>query len=244
MSTPRLYIPNPLAIGDTFTLPSSQTHHLLHVLRVKPGTSLIFFNGDGCEYEAEFKIFQKQEATVTLLKSRESKTVESRLSIHLGQAMSASDRMDFSVQKAVELGVSTITPIRSSFCQVKLPKERQEKKIAHWQAIAIHAAEQCGRVRVPSIHPPHSFMEWVALPHKGEKLIAHHKGTYPLPKPQHTPESCVIVIGPEGGFSEFEIALSKTNGFQVISLGPRILRTETATVVSLTLLQTLWGDIQ
>lgn len=238
--THRCYYSGP--IHSSVTLSPDKSHHLLHVLRLKKNEPLILFNGDGHEYTAQLTNIEKKLAILSITEAK-SVSTESAFKIHLGQAVSAPERMDFSIQKAVELGVDKITPIWSQFCQIKFSPERLQKKITHWQNIAVSAAEQCGRTSVPEILQPQNFVEWSTKRPEALKLIAHHKVQYPIPSPKTAPISGAVLIGPEGGFTDQEVELAKQQDFEVLTLGPRVLRTETAPIVALTLLQYLWGDI-
>ncbi|TVP93679.1 MAG: 16S rRNA (uracil(1498)-N(3))-methyltransferase, partial [Pseudomonadaceae bacterium] len=166
---------------------------------------------------------------------------ESPLQVHLGQAMSRGERMDWAIQKAVELGVNAITPLFTERCEVKLQGERADKRQAHWQQVAISACEQCGRSQVPVVHPPQALADWLAQLDCELKLVLHHRTEQPLASLQK-PASLGLLIGPEGGLSSEEIQRTEASGFQAVRLGPRVLRTETAPIVALSLAQQLWGD--
>ena len=166
--------------------------------------------------------------------------VESPLAIHLGQGLSRGERMDWAIQKATELGVSEITPIMSERCEVRLKDERAEKRLSHWRQVAISACEQCGRSRVPVIHPPVLLSDWIKTTEADLKLVLH-----PVSEPlaSHAkPGRLAFLIGPEGGLTDNEIEQAQASGFQPARLGPRVLRTETAPVVALAVAQQLWGD--
>jgi 16S rRNA (uracil1498-N3)-methyltransferase len=165
---------------------------------------------------------------------------ESPLRIHLGQGLSRGERMDWAIQKATELGVAHITPIVSERCEVRLKDERADKRLAHWQQIAISACEQCGRSVLPAIHPPMLLGDWLARTEAELKLVLH-----PVAEPlaSHVrPATLAFLIGPEGGLSEAEVAEAQRAGYQAARLGPRVLRTETAPVAALSVAQQLWGD--
>ncbi|EKD77804.1 MAG: hypothetical protein ACD_42C00171G0004 [uncultured bacterium] len=224
-------------------LDAGASHHLLQVLRKKVGERFIIFNGQGGEFDATLISSNKKTACVAIGEFHERNT-ESPLKIHLGQGISRGERMDYAIQKSVELGVAEITPLFTEFCQVQLSENRIEKRVAHWQAIAISAAEQSGRCVVPVVHTPISFLEWIQKNNSTLKLICCPRQTETLTSENNsTPKNIAIVIGAEGGFSDREIALALQEKFSTFSLGPRILRTETATVVALTLLQEKWGDL-
>ncbi len=166
----------------------------------------------------------------------------SSLHTHLGQVMSRGERMDYAIQKATELGVNEITPLFSRRCEVKLDATRQAKRLAHWQQIAISACEQSGRIDIPHIYPPALLNDWLERTHAQSKLVLHPHQTQPLAS-QQTPVSCALLIGPEGGFTDQEVEQAQAQGYTGLNLGPRILRTETAPLAALTLLQYIWGDL-
>src|SRR3990167_36073 len=240
----RIYHQNNLSSGLTVMLDLNASHHLLQVLRKKTGERFIIFNGKGGEFDAVLVSANKKTACVEIGNFHERET-ESKLKIHLGQAISRSERMDYAIQKAVELGVSEITPLITEYCQVQLSKERFEKRVAHWCAIAISAAEQSGRCVVPTVNQPISFEQWIKINnavkiiccprHETEQKCAQ-KGVCDL-------QNVILTIGDEGGFSDREINLARQENFITMSLGSRILRPETATVVALTILQERYGDL-
>ena len=167
---------------------------------------------------------------------------ESGLTIELGQVMSRGERMDYAVQKATELGVTRIVPLFSERCEVKLSSERQDKRQQHWQQVAISACEQSGRSRVPEIAQPQPLSQWLTQCHSALKLVLHPDAAMPLAQRQ-APASVALLIGPEGGLGDQEIAQARAAGFDSLQLGPRVLRTETAPVAALAVLQYLWGDL-
>jgi 16S rRNA (uracil1498-N3)-methyltransferase len=237
----RIYYPGELSSGLTVMLDANASHHLLQVLRKKAGERFVLFNGKGGEFDALLTSANKKTACVEVGQWHE-RLVESKLSIHLGQAISRGERMDYAIQKSVELGVTEITPLMTEFCQVQLSENRVEKRVAHWQSIAISAAEQSGRCAVPIVHSPLPFMEWIQKDN-ALKLICcprHSKNEF---SQLGSEENISIAIGAEGGFSDTEIQSAFSHQFKTMPLGPRILRTETATVVALTLLQQKYGDL-
>ena len=239
----RIYHNGDLSSGLTVMLDQSASHHLLQVLRKKAGERFVMFNGQGGEFDAALTSANKKTACVEIGQWHERK-VESELSIHLGQAISRGERMDYAIQKSVELGVTEITPLLTEFCQVQLSENRIDKRVAHWQAIAISAAEQSGRCAVPIVHPPILFSEWI-LQKNHIKIICCPRQ---VKSPDHfellsQSKNISLTIGAEGGFSDREINDALQAQFITMSLGPRILRTETATVVALTLLQERLGDL-
>lgn len=237
---PRIFCPGTIQVAKTFALPKEASHHLLTVLRMKIGEEVVVFTGDGGEFECRIEGAQKHSAVLSVLEWKDLNR-ESPLSIILAQGISRGERMDYCIQKATELGVTEIQPMYTEFCSVKLANDRIEKKVAHWQAIANSAAEQSGRTKVPAIKNPLSFEEilkssrtlLIADPEKGEPIKSLNISTIPL----------TILIGPEGGFSQKELELAIAAGSRRIRLGPRILRTETAGLVALALLQNYFGDL-
>lgn len=242
MRVPRIYEPQPLAVGATIELSADAAGHVGRVLRLGPGDGVILFNGDDHQYPATISSATKKHVSVTV-EQQQSNSSESPLDIHLGQVISRGDRMDFVIQKSVELGVNTITPLFSERCGVKLSGERLEKKRLQWQKIAISACEQCGRNTVPTIAEPLPITQWLEQQDDALKLTLHPRAKYSintLPTPQ---QGVRLLIGPEGGFTDQEVHLSETAGFVETLLGPRILRTETAALTAITALQCRFGDL-
>ena len=226
----------------TVILEHAPSHHLQKVLRVKSGDTIKLFNGDGFDYLAEIEAFEKNSVVVRV-KSVVSNDKESVINIHLGQGVSKGDRMDFVIQKAVELGVTEITPLITERCNVRLDKQRAEKRLQHWQKVAISAAEQSGRSVVPTIHPQMKSTEWLGL-HEGFNILCDPKSEKKLSElPRPGKSKINVLIGPEGGLTDDEINFAHSQGFQGVKMGPRILRTETAALSILTLLQGYYGDL-
>lgn len=221
-------------------LPPEASHYIGKVLRAKPGQALSLFNGDGQEYTAQVTDVGKKTIHVTVSDSQTGQPA-SPLNTHLGQVMSRGDRMDYAVQKATEMGVTEITPLFSERCEVKLDPKRLDKRLAHWRQIAISACEQSGRCDTPVIHEPQQLSTWLAEVEADCKLTLHPHNSVAL-QDIPTPTSCALLIGPEGGLTEDEVEAARQQDFNAICLGPRILRTETAPIASLALLQHLWGD--
>ncbi len=191
---------------------------------------------------AKLNLAEKRRATV-LLGEKCASERESPLAIHLGLGISKGERMDFAIQKAVELGVTQITPLFSQHCVVKLDEKRINNRLRHWQAIIISACEQCGRNRLAQLYTPQDFTHWIDMDSPGTDLILAPQAHQVLAQIQPAPQKLRLVIGPEGGFSDNEITAATSGSFTAIALGPRILRTETAVVAGLSALQTLWGDL-
>ena len=239
MRLSRFFIDAPLALGQ-HQLPEAQAHYIGRVLRHALGDAVQLFDGSGQEFLGELIEVGKKTVQVEL---RESFTglAESPLRIHLGQGLSRGERMDWAIQKASELGANEISPILSERCEVRLKDERADKRMAHWRQIAISACEQCGRSVIPLIHPPISLADWLLQVEAELKLVLH-----PVAEPwasHASPGSLAMLIGPEGGLTDAEVEQAKGAGFHAARLGPRVLRTETAPVVALSVAQQLWGDL-
>ncbi len=241
MRLSRFYTGQPLAEGSRLTLDKDSSHYLLHVLRLKPGNALVMFNGNGYEYNARLEEATKKQATISILEQLSPRR-ESPLHIEIGQGIARGERMDFVLQKSVELGVSRVTPLWTQRSQVRLDEKRLAKRLAHWQGVVVSACEQSGRLRLPDIRPPADLDNWLDTPAEGLRLVLSPYSEKTLKDLQ--PASHVrVLVGPEGGLEEREIRAAEANGFQAVRLGPRILRTETAALATLTALQVLWGDL-
>ncbi|WP_249976420.1 16S rRNA (uracil(1498)-N(3))-methyltransferase [Vreelandella olivaria] len=238
---PRLYVPAAFAAGERLTLPEGPARHVTRVLRMGEGDPLVLFDGYGQEAGVHLADIGRKQTTVSI-EAVWPGSGESPLAVHLGQAISKGDRMDYAIQKAVELGVAAITPLYTERGDVRLKGERGEKKRAHWQAVAASACEQCGRAVVPPVYPPQQLEEWLAERHEPLRLMLH-LATGNAFAHHAPPESIALLIGPEGGLSDTDISVATGNGFTPLTLGPRVLRTETAPVVALTLLQHHFGDL-
>ena len=241
MHGPRIYFPQSLLPNQQYSLDENNFAHLVRVLRLNQGDSLRVFDGMGNEYAGELTDVQKKSA-VFVIKSLLQQQEKPQLQLHLGQVMSKGDRMDFTVQKATELGINEITPLWSERCDVRLKGERLDKKLEHWQNIAISASQQSGRCWVPIIHPPLHFLDWAKARTEDICLLLHPHQQQPLSE-YAAPNSIALLIGPEGGFSELEVQQAAAENFTGLTLGPRILRTETASLTALSILQFLWGDL-
>lgn len=241
MRIPRIYQPGTLIPQSTLQLVEQAAKHVQQVLRLTPGAELILFNGEGGEYSANIIEINKRIVKVVLGDHIE-REVESPVKIHLVQAISRGEKMDFTMQKAVELGITHITPLLTERSQFKLISDRSEKKLAHWRAVIISACEQCGRNQIPVVDEPISLSNWLAESHPGLKLVLHPGTNQSLAAIKLVPEQVILLVGSEGGFSEVEIKSIMAEGFQSIALGPRILRTETAAMAAISAIQTLWGD--
>lgn len=242
MRIPRIYTDAPLVEGQVAALDDNAAQHVGRVLRMQPGQELRLFNGDGNDYPATITNAGKKQVDVQV-GAPEPNATESSLEIVLGQSLSKGDRMDYAVQKAVEMGVTRIVPLTTERCEVKLKGDREDKRLRHWQSVAISAAEQCGRARVPEILPVMSLAEWLDQSAACDlRLVLHHRTEQSLSSLAQ-PARVALLIGPEGGLSEEEISVAEKAGFLPVALGPRVLRTETAPVAAIALCQWLWGDI-
>lgn len=237
---PRIYYPHSLISHSVYALDADNAAHLIRVLRLSEGDAIDVFDGLGNEYLAYLCDVQKKSASfqVQTLVRQEQKPA---LAIHLGQVVSKGDRMDFTIQKATELGITEITPLWSERCEVRLKGERLDKKMAHWRNIAISACQQSGRCWVPTINPPQDFLDWAKNNKEDIRLLMHPHQQRPLSQ-YAQPHSVALLIGPEGGFSENEVTQAIDTGFTGLCLGPRILRTETASLAAISVLQYVWGD--
>lgn len=227
--------------GIEIALDEEASHHISRVLRMPEAANIIIFNGDGGEYQATI-IKNDKHHTYVKTKKCIHQYYPSPLKIHLGQVMSRGDKMDFSIQKAVELGVNEITPLMSAHCEVKLSGERADKKQTHWEKIIIHACEQCGRTDIPVLNKIQTLNEWMPSISSPIKLMCH-PNSHTRFKELKIEKEVSILIGPEGGFSENEIELAKATQFNIVQLGPRVIRTETAGLTIISILQGLFGDI-
>jgi 16S rRNA (uracil1498-N3)-methyltransferase len=241
MRSPKIYQATELTVGNNITLDVAASAHLVRVLRLKVGSSLIIFNGQGGEYSAELITAEKKQAVVVLKKFIEISR-ESPLQLHLAQGISRGNKMDYTIQKAVELGVHKITPLFTEYCNVQLSGERLNKKVEHWRAIIISACEQCGRNYIPELVVPEKFSNWINSCGEQEKLILDPIATQSFSDLAKKYQSICLLVGSEGGLSEQEVKLAQRFGFQSVRIGPRILRTETAAMAAISAIQSHWGD--
>ncbi|MBK1694955.1 16S rRNA (uracil(1498)-N(3))-methyltransferase [Chromatium weissei] len=240
MRQPRIFIDYPLHIGDTISLPIAAQRHITQVLRLTADAPLILFNGNGCDYSARLLSFQR-DATRVRIDAVTSPESSPPLAIQLALGVSKGERMDYALQKAVELGVTRLMPLFTERSQVRLDGERLQRRLEHWRGVVIGACEQSGRRRVPQIDSALTLETWLAQwPNGGyllDPLAARALTEIPAPAGQIT-----LLIGPEGGLSSRERNLVNHQGFQGVRLGPRILRTETAPLAAIAVIQALWGD--
>lgn len=241
MSSPRFYLDQPLVPGARFNLPAGPARHAARALRLAAGDSLTLFDGRGGEYAASIEHIRKDEVTVSVRGFFDIER-ESPLRVMLAQGISSGERMDYTLQKAVELGVAAIQPIAAKRSVVKLAGERADKRVAHWQGVVASACEQCGRNRVPAVATPLTLASWLGQQAAGRLLFLSPTADARLADlPMPAAMDC-LVAGPEGGFEADETAALLAAGAVPVRLGPRVLRTETAALAALAAMQTLWGD--
>ena len=244
MST-RLLVSDALINDAEIALDGDRAHYLGKVLRARVGDSLAVFNGDGAEWSATVRSIGRNRVVLKIGEAREAGT-ESPLKIHLVQGVSRGERMDFAVQKATELGVKRITPVLTEYGVVKLQADRANKRREHWRKIAAAACEQSGRTRLPLIDTPLPLKSWFGDKPESvgaELILVPGAATALVSTPPPQTKVCIL-IGPEGGFSDVELEDARIAGFAPVSLGPRVLRTESAAVAALAVLQSLWGDLR
>ena len=242
MSEPRIYLDLDLAVGLVMALPEEAYRHLVIVLRRIPNDTVILFNGRGGEYTAKIESVAKRKLTVRIEEFRPVDR-ESPLPVTLAQAVSKGERMDYSIQKAVELGVGMIQPLITDHVVVRLDAERWARKQEHWQSVAIAACEQSGRTRVPKVLPVVELRDWLNTgPAEALRLVLSPAAA-PVALKRNAGQPVLLLVGPEGGLSEVELKLADLAGFSALSLGQRVLRTETAGVVALSILQSKFGDL-
>ncbi|MEP4145700.1 MAG: 16S rRNA (uracil(1498)-N(3))-methyltransferase [Halioglobus sp.] len=241
MRIPRIHTGQVLQAESHFDLEPGPSQHLARALRMQEGAQLVLFDGRGGEYPATISCVDKKRVSV-VTGTHQDADVESPLAIHLGISISRGERMDWVIQKATELGVDQISPLLTARTEVKLKADRAEKKHLHWQQIATSACEQCGRNRLPVINPLTPLSNWLDDSQAELKLVLHHRAEN-LSAETTPPVSIDLLIGPEGGLSPDEIQLAEQRAFRALRLGNRVLRTETAPIAALAILQARWGDM-
>jgi len=241
MSAPRFYLDQPLAPGARFSLPAGPARHAARALRLAVDDAITLFNGRGGEYAARIERIHKDEVAVSVTGFADIER-ESRLRVMLAQGISSGERMDYTLQKAIELGVAAIQPIAAKRSVVKLTGERVDKRIAHWQGVVASACEQCGRNQVPTVAAPLTLANWLGEQRAGRLLFLSPLAETRLADLTAPTAMDCLVAGPEGGFEADEIAALHAAGAIPVRLGPRVLRTETAALAALAAMQTLWGD--
>lgn len=237
----RVYTGQPLAPGTEFSLEAEAGHYLTRVLRLRVGDTLVLYNGDGNDYAAELLSARRDQVRVRVI-ARLPAVAESPLDLTLVQAISRGERMDYSLQKATELGVRALQPLFTERVEVRLDASRLDKRMAHWQAVIQAACGQCGRATVPALKAPLDLEDWLQAPAPGLRLVLTPEaelsfgGLDPITVPVE------LVVGPEGGLTEREHERCARSGVLAVSMGPRILRTETAGPAAIAVLQALFGD--
>jgi 16S rRNA (uracil1498-N3)-methyltransferase len=238
---PRIFHSQPLTQDRRIVLDEGAARHVARVLRLGSGAALTLFDGRGGEYPGTIEVVGKREVSVSVgeCKNRE---IESPLSVTLAQGISKGERMDFTIQKAVELGVQRIVPLDTERSVVNLKGERRERKLEHWQGVIISACEQCGRNTLPELLPMQSLASWLETPLQGTGLLLDHRAENRITT-LAKPEAVSLLVGPEGGLSENERSSAYVAGYAGLRLGPRVLRTETAALTALAVIQSQWGDL-
>jgi len=240
MPLPRIHCDVRLGPGAQLALAPEAAQHVAKALRLKTGDSIVVFDGRGGEYDATLTRIDKDRVDVKVGAWRDAET-ESPLAVGLAQGLPESDKMDWIIQKAVELGVAWIQPIVCDRSVVRLSAERAAKREAHWRRVAVAACEQSGRNHVPEVRPTLAFLGWIAMPAENTRWVLT-PGAPPLAGESPPAAAIELVVGPEGGLSERETDLVLSRGALPVSLGPRVLRTETAPLAALAAINALWGD--
>jgi len=243
MRVTRCHVENPLAVGQTLSLPEEAANHLVRVMRLREGDGCVLFNGDGHDYSATLVVVGKRDAQVRI-DAALAVANESPLHITLLQGIARGEKMDLILQKATELGVNAIVPVNAERTEVKLDAARAEKRLAHWNSVVVAACGQSGRARVPSVAAPQSLLDAARqVPAEALKRTLDPLGEHRLSTLQPAPGGVVIAIGPEGGWSPRDRQALGEAGFQGLQLGPRILRTETAGLAAIAAVQARLGDL-
>lgn len=240
MRIPRVHADMPLQADSELTLPAGPSRHLGQVLRLRAGDALVVFNGNGHDYPATLQGGPKDALRVSLGQPGPDEPLLA-LTLHLGLGISKGERMDFAIQKAVELGVAAITPLFSARCVVRLDGERLARRQAHWQGVLVAACEQSGRRRLPLLHPAVSLDDWLAAAAPG--VLLDHRAEHGLAGLSRPAGALSLLVGPEGGLAPAERDRAAAAGLCGVRLGPRVLRTETAPLAAIAALQVLWGDM-
>jgi len=243
MRSTRIHVDQPLSLATELTLSQQAAEHVARVLRMNEGDMLTVFNGDGYDYAATLISVGKRDVTVRI-EDREQIGNESPLHLTLAQGVARGEKMDLIVQKATELGVARIVPLFTERSEVKLDASRAEKRLLHWRAVAASACEQSGRVRIPEVLPAQTLQEWLKtlIDDGAQRLALLPEGTLRARELRFGGAGGWLVVGPEGGLGDRDVATLQEAGFQGLRLGPRILRTETAGLAALAALQALHGD--
>ena len=243
MRLTRVFVELPLTPAADVNLPPAAAIHVGRVLRLREGAAIVAFDGSGSDYRCEIVAVKGDDVRVRV-GSRATGLPESPLRITLVQAVSRGERMDWTLQKATELGVRAIVPVLSARSVVRLDDRQADRKLRHWQGIVAGACEQCGRSIVPEIRPPQELSRYFALPARdGQRFVLNPTGPASLAGLATVGPRVELLIGPEGGLDDAELERAAASGYAPVRLGPRVLRTETAGIVALTVLQALWGDL-
>jgi 16S rRNA (uracil1498-N3)-methyltransferase len=242
MRLPRIHVDQVLDRAEILTLPAGQTRHLTQVLRLPPDAPFVLFNGDGHDYPARLLRSERGGATVAVGPPEAPEPVPP-LDIRLVLGISKGERMEYALQKSVELGVSGITPLFTERSQVHLAGPRLERRLDHWRGIVIGACEQSGRRRLPHLASATTFSEWLVT-HEGGGLLLDPQAPLALAALPPPLAAVTLLVGPEGGLSPRERERARAQGFGGVRLGPRILRTETAPLAAIAIIQALWGDLR
>ncbi len=245
MRLTRVYVEGPVTAGKRLLLEGSAANHIARVLRLRAGDALTVFNGDGGEFAARVDAFQKDSVAVSVEEYRAIET-EAPVSLTLAQGISRGERMDWVIQKATELGASRIVPVFTKRSVVRLDERQAERKLQHWRAIAIAACEQCGRNRLPELPEPMELYDLLSAAGGGfspTRLLLSPTGSARLVDVEGPGAGITVLIGPEGGLEDIEQETALAAGFKAVRLGPRVLRTETAAIAALTIIQHRFGDL-
>ena len=240
---PRFYCPQPLVPGTTIDLPEAVAHHIA-VVRLAPGELITLFNGEGGEVQASIVSVAKRSVTAAV-QAHIAREVELPYAVTLAQALPEASKMDWIIEKAIELGAAGIVPLAAQRCVVRLSAERAEKKLAHWQAIIVSASEQSGRNRLARLAPLQEFNQWSRQQDLHQRIILTPRAEQSLADwtRHRPPQALSVMVGPEGGFTEAEEKAAIAAGAIGLAMGPRILRTETAGLSALATLSALWGGM-
>ena len=236
----RFHFPDRLPAGGEVALPDALAHHALRVLRLRDGEAVVLFDGSGGEVEARLAV--RGKAVFAQLGEARALERESPLRIMLVQALASGDKMDWVVQKAVELGVHAVQPVQAERSVLRLAGERADKRVAHWQQVAVAACEQCGRNRIPEILPLQPLVHWLGTHRDALNYVLAPGGAKGFADEPEPKDVVHLLVGPEGGGSEGELAAFDAAGCRRVRLGPRVLRTETAGLAAIAALQARWGD--
>lgn len=243
MRSTRVYVEPPVIAGKRLVVEGSAANHIARVLRLRSGDALTLFDGSGAEFGARIEEFRKEAVVVTVEEHRPLDR-ESPLPLTLAQGISRGERMDWVIQKATELGASRIVPVFTKRSVVRLDEKQAERKLQHWRAIAIAACEQCGRNRIPELAVPVDFFDVLAADAPGStRIVLSPAGDLRIDELEDVAAGITVLIGPEGGLEDAEQGAAIAAGFQAVRLGPRILRTETAAIAALTIIQHRFGDL-